>query len=1296
MSIIDSIKNFFTPKQKVQPVSQDRVNPFAKPSFSFTNSVNDKLSGKIPSIPAPTTSTLSSDFFNTKAAPKIDVQKKVANYGAQVQKNIENAPPEIQFIKSIVQAIPRAAGTIAKTAGVNTDNLNKGQLGEATFGSEPIKSIQEKTKTTQEDIKKYTGKDIGAGFAGTLAVGGTLLDLIPGIGGEKKGVTASLEAIAKSNKAEDIVSHITDIFKTAKVTKTPEEIASLANKYKDITDTKVIADDLKNVVMNPSEQTLYHGSKIKGFKNFDSKFHPVDDAPAFFFTPDRQDALRYASQRVPGPGETWGNYGGGGDVVHAGIDTNKFYTATNKEWGNGLDWNKLKSDGYTGVKIEPPLDSADSFTKSSFGDKPTYAVFDTNNIKIKGVQDFSSALNNEPLSSIGTPAPELPQPGPSTQGEKVFNEFASKIKEGPAKKTLLERAKELPGDFTRKVVSRFSPLSKYEKEIMGAEKPNIPLGKKFEQVAGASGKGEAGVRQLESDVIAPIKNNYDDFNTYLALKRSEDRLLTDPELRKVGSYTLDDIKQALGHMETKLGPELANKFTESASKYQALMDDMLKTQVDSGRISKAAYDAIKQENKFYAPFAVMKYVDERGSLGGSNIATTEQIIKAIKGIQDDTFELKDLLQTSAEKIYKANILAEKNKAMLALADVAKLDKESKFFKIVPLGSKPKAGNSVVSFFENGVEKMIELPEDVAKSINGMSASEADIASSVLNAAYKPMRLGATGANLAFSLVNLLTDSMSTALISKYGINSVKDMVKFPLQFLDSLATSFAGNFKVSGGKFLEEYNDFLKSGAANSTFSEALRPESFKTTVGAKRSYNVLDNVAKFSNAMEETGKILGLKRGKEFEKLALMNPAERSAALERIVTEVRNYGGSPDFAKRGDAAKGLNLMIPFFNARLQGATRDISRLFGKDGAKEAGKAWFRLSAGVGLPTAGLMAVNLSDENFDDYMQINPTERANYWMIPKTTYFTDSQGNKVRDYYRFPKRGVMQPFANTIENMIMFAKTKNPDAFKTTAGQLISYISPINLEGKDGSERLQSVVGSLNPLIKIPAEVGSNKNFFFKSDIVPRSLQNVDARYQYNKSTPEIYKKIGDILNVSPLKLQHTATGFTGGFTNQFAIGKPEEGRSQLTELPVFKKFNRSTQLNTEDFQSEIDKALSEQATKGLITKRKAQDLHEQLSKLPKDEANAITRKLLQTDPETFKKLKEISKQEKLGLSYQDKQIASLNVKNGERAKFIHKQALKLKTREEKNAYIEDLRKKKVITPEVFVQLKKLTAAKAQ
>jgi hypothetical protein len=221
MKLFDSIKNFFTPKAK----------PVQKAPASFG----------IESKPLP------KDFFNLSATQKIDVPKKLASYGAQVEKNIKNAPPEVQFIKSIVQAIPRAVGTIAKSSGVNTDNLNKGSLGEAVFGSEPIKSISEKTKSTQEDIKSITGKDISTGFAGTLAVGGTLLDLIPG-GKSKKGITDSIEAIAKSGKVDDIIPAIKSIFKEANIAKTDDEIIALATKYKDIDDVKTITDDLAQQV----------------------------------------------------------------------------------------------------------------------------------------------------------------------------------------------------------------------------------------------------------------------------------------------------------------------------------------------------------------------------------------------------------------------------------------------------------------------------------------------------------------------------------------------------------------------------------------------------------------------------------------------------------------------------------------------------------------------------------------------------------------------------------------------------------------------------------------------------------------------------------------------------------------------------------------------------------------------------------------------------------------------------------------------------------------------------------------
>jgi len=880
-----------------------------------------------------------------------------------------------------------------------------------------------------------------------------------------------------------------------------------------------------------------------------------------------------------------------------------------------------------------------------------------------------------------------------SQGEKIFEEFASKIKQGPEKKPIIDKVKELPGEFVRKIVSRFSPLAKYEKKILGAEKPNISLSKKFEQVPGAAGKGEADVRQFESDIIQPIKENYDDFNTYLALKRSEDRLLTDPQLRKVGSYTLDDIQSGLGHMETKMGPETMARFTETAGKYQETMDKMLRLQVDSGRISRSAYDAIKESNKFYAPFAVMKYIDEGGQiLGNSDISTNEQIVKAIKGISDDDFELKDLLQTSAEKIYKANILAEKNKAMLALADLAKKDIDNQFFKSVDLGKSAGKDKEIVTYFKDGVEKAIEMPSDVAKSIKGMGAKEVDVAGKILNTMYHIMRTGATSANAGFSIVNLITDSMSTALISKYGINGIRDAMMFPIQFIDSLFTAFAGNFKIGKGRFMQEYIDFLKSGSANSTYSQALRPGAFKTTVGVARSKNVLDNVSKFSNAMEETGKILGLKRGKIFENLKNLNPEERKLALERIVTEVRNYGGSPDFAKRGDAAQSLNMLIPFFNARLQGTARDLARLFGKDGAKEAAKAWTRIGAAVGTPTAALMAVNLSDKNFEDYMQINSTERANYWMVPTGNYFTDSQGNKVRDYYRFPKRGIMKPVANLIEGALLFAKEKDPQAFASMGSELASYLSPINVDGKNAEEVGMSVLSSLNPAIKVPIETATNKNLFFKSDIVPRSLQTAEPREQYRASTPGVYKEIGKLLNISPLKLEQAVNGITGGFAGQFAVGKPEEGRSPVTEFPIAKRFVRSSSISSEDFQSEIDKSLRSQTTKSVITKRKAQELNEKLKSLPKAEANAIAKALQQTDPDVYEKLKDIVEEEKLGLTYKDKQIKMLNVTNGERARFIHAQAMKLKTREERNAYIKELREKKVISDTVFSQLKQLAA----
>lgn len=231
MKLFDSIKTFFQPKAK--PVQQ------APASFG--------------------TKPLPKDFFNLNKTPKINVQEKLSKYGSDVTSKINNDPVS-GLLAGIVQAIPRAVGTLEKTSsnilgmpGLSGTNAYNNK---AVFGNEPVRTLGERTTKTEEDIKKLTGKDIGPLASGALAFGGTIIDLVPGIGGDKKAVTESIDLISKSKAVDDIVPALKNIFKQARVTKTDDEILKLANKYKDIEDVKTIADDIGAQVSTLKEPSL--------------------------------------------------------------------------------------------------------------------------------------------------------------------------------------------------------------------------------------------------------------------------------------------------------------------------------------------------------------------------------------------------------------------------------------------------------------------------------------------------------------------------------------------------------------------------------------------------------------------------------------------------------------------------------------------------------------------------------------------------------------------------------------------------------------------------------------------------------------------------------------------------------------------------------------------------------------------------------------------------------------------------------------------------------------------------------
>lgn len=152
-----------------------------------------------------------------------------------------------------------------------------------------------------------------------------------------------------------------------------------------------------------------------------------------------------------------------------------------------------------------------------------------------------------------------------------------------------------------------------------------------------------------------------------------------------------------------------------------------------------------------------------------------------------------------------------------------------------------------------------------------------------------------------------------------------------------------------------------------------------------------------------------------------------------------------------------------------------------------------------------------------------------------------------------------------------------------------------------------------------------------------------------------------------------TAVNEGGSFTKngkiQFKQGEslPEKAQSIL--------FGKYASQNAKDYFDDISVAEKEYA---------------RLKTLPKEEANAIVKEYKKNDPNLYNSIKKLKEDESLGITEKDKEIRNLGVENKARAKFILEEVNKLKTPEEKNAYIKDLREKKIITDKVFEQIKEL------
>ena len=647
------------------------------------------------------------------------------------------------------------------------------------------------------------------------------------------------------------------------------------------------------------------------------------------------------------------------------------------------------------------------------------------------------------------------------------------------------------------------------------------------------------VRASNSIANSKIRNNKNLSDAIHGLKKRE---LTELDTYAAARSELHNVSRGLDRTSKSVAglqatvKRLEGKYSKRFDSLNKYYNDLAKDLHEAGIIDKQKLDSWAKNKDYVRVQRDMEDLLEP-NVGGSRSRSFGSTSTAKKR----TGSQRDILsstETALKRTQEIQLEIQRNKAASNTIDTL-----SKYGLAERIPSSQATGKNIIKRFKDGKAEYFATNKDIKRVIDSVNPVQLGMIARVISAPTRLFRAGTTALSAPFAVTNYMRDQASSAIYGKrvWSTHSPKNIVAG----LREATKDFAG---VQNNELWRKFEsiagdqtifDELRNTKNSKRMLTELRLGSGKAK--AKSLINPLDTVRNLEDLIGITEKSTRFQNFKGIYEKAIKDGLGEDVAIRRATQAALQ--NSVNFSRAGQIVRIANMVLPYFNAGIQGS-RNVARSLRDRPVSTLAKS----TAFVALPTIGATFYNYSDdERRKIYENIPETEKENniLFVLPGAKQREDGTYEGI---IKIPKP---QGYRELTDPMRVYAEKFAGAEDSKSVGEMLKDMAPA-FTGPVQTSDMNKFQSSLTPQILKPAlQAHLNKDLYWNSDTVPDYIsQDIDdPTKQAYKNTSGTARFIADRLGVSPIKVEKFIVD-TSGSIGRYGINASDNILAKQGAIP--------------------------------------------------------------------------------------------------------------------------------------------------